>query len=326
VLYLLVPTYCPDPTAADMLKMNVLLAAISAANVLLAAAYFPAHPPHCPSASASVGKAREAGISVASLWASWAAMSRNRAFVVICAVYAVIVGVSNCTSSLLTANLAAVGADQATAGWVGFAANLGALVVGVLLGVVTDRLKSRRGALKYALVATVASSGLGYAAYWLLLSGLGPAAAGGAGGAGAGGGQGLLLTALAYCAATALLGAAIPVMFDLAAELTFPQPEGAMLMYLTGAMNFVGILVLAAPASSFFLWANPATACVGIAGAALLAIFTPNSAPRFEFDEDAKRAGAGGRSARASVTGFNGDDVAELGDDPAEDDEVAGLI
>jgi hypothetical protein len=318
VLYLLVPTYCPDPTAADMLKMNVLLAAISAANVLLAAAYFPAHPPHCPSASASVGKAREAGISVASLWASWAAMSRNRAFVVICAVYAVIVGVSNCTSSLLTANLAAVGADQATAGWVGFAANLGALVVGVLLGVVTDRLKSRRGALKYALVATVASSGLGYAAYWLLLSGLGPAAAGG--------GQGLLLTALAYCAATALLGAAIPVMFDLAAELTFPQPEGAMLMYLTGAMNFVGILVLAAPASSFFLWANPATACVGIAGAALLAIFTPNSAPRFEFDEDAKRAGAGGRSARASVTGFNGDDVAELGDDPAEDDEVAGLI
>ena len=109
-------------------------------------------------------------------------------------------------------------------------------------------------------------------------------------------------TACAYLGASALLGAAIPIMFDLGAELTFPQPEGAMLMLLTGAMNAVGILVLAAPASSFFLWANPATSACGLAGAALLWLLLPASAPRLAFDV------AGGAAGGASKSGsFLGD-------------------
>ena len=165
-LYLLMPTLCPDTTAADQLKLNLLLAALSLLNALLAAVYFPSHPPHAPSASARVSKGNEAGIDARSLLASWRAMMSNRGYVAIVVVYAVLVGVSNCTGALLTANLGSIGADVATAGWIGFAANAAALVVGVALAALSDSLKRRwPGAMRAVLVCSVAGCGVCYATY-----------------------------------------------------------------------------------------------------------------------------------------------------------------
>ena len=278
LLYFFVPTLCPDPTVADNFKLNALLLAISLLNAAMAAAYFPSHPPAAPSASAGVSLRNEALVTARGLAAAWRAMLANRGYVAILVTYSLYVGVSNCTSALLTANLATVGADQATAGWIGFAANLAALLVGLSFGALTDMLKRRsRAALKRVLVACTAGSGVAFSLYYLLVSGTVR-----------GGGGGLLwAVATVYVAACALLGASIPIMFDLSAEITYPQPEGAMLMLLTGGMNAVGIVVLAAPASSFFLWANPTTAAVGLLGAAMLAAFVPSAAPRFEFDASA---------------------------------------
>lgn len=303
LLYLFIPTLSPDPTVPDNFHLNLMLLAISLLNAVMAAAYLPSHPPSAPSASAGVTRRNEALVTARGLAIAWRAMLANRGYVAILVVYSLFAGVSNCTSALLTANLAAVGADQATAGWVGFGANSAALVVGLLFGAVTDALKRRsRAALKHVLVACTAGSGAAFALYYLLVSGA-------VGGGGGGGGGLLWAVAAAYTVACALLGASIPIMFDLGAEITYPQPEGAMLMLLTGGMNAVGLLVLAAPASSFFEWANATTAGVGLAGAALLLAFVPSAAPRFDFDVRAEDS-----AARRSF----------LGDDAVGGEEDAG--
>ena len=103
-------------------------------------------------------------------------------------------------------------------------------------------------------------------------------------------------------------------MFNISAELTYPQPEGAMLSLITGLMNAATLLVLAAPAASFFLWANPATAASGLLGALLLWATVPSRAPRFEFDVSAAAAEAAseaaGEAKDASGASFLGDDDA----------------
>ena len=130
--------------------------------------------------------------------------------------------------------------------------------------------------------------------------------------------------AASFIAATAFVGAAIPLFFDSAAEHVFGKgPEGAMLMGLVLPLNFVTLAVLFAPAveyrraipppcaptarptsthppkclarcadraltpalqSSFFVWINWGVAGVTLASAAALAAFVPASLERFDFD------------------------------------------
>ena len=313
-LYLLVPTLCPNPTKGDNLKLNLLLAGLSAVNALMAAIYFPSHPPRAPSASAGVSKGLEARITARSLATSWREMLRNRGYVAVVVVYSLFTGISNATGALLTANLQALGADLATAGWVGFAANIGALVVGVGASAATDLLRRSfgGGAMRVTLVLSVATSGLCFALYTTLLSGA----------AGSSGAAVLWATAASYCGASALLGASIPIMFDMGAELTYPQPEGSMLMLMTGAMNAVSLLALAAPAASFFVWANPSTAACGLGGAALLWLAVPLAAPRYTFDLAA--AGGGGGAAGKSGSFFGDSSVGRREEEEDEEENGSG--
>ncbi len=271
-LYLCVPILCPDATMMDNLKLNILLAAFSVLNALLAAFYFPSHPPNAPSLSARVSKGKEAGITWVGLYTVWKELAKNRAFMVITLVYSIFVGISNCTSALLTANLQAVGASQATAGWVGFSANAAAMGIGVGLAMLSDYFKSAKGAIKMVLVSSLLGSGASYTVYALVLGGY------------FGDSFSLWTAAISYAIAASFLGAAIPIMFDLSAELTFPHPEGSMLMLLTGSMNLISMFVLFAPSSSFFLWANPSTASIGIFSALCVFFLVPTRVPRFEFD------------------------------------------
>jgi FLVCR family MFS transporter len=316
-LYLLVPTVAPNADPADNLRLNLILAGFSVLNALMCALYFPSHPPRAPSASAGVSKGNEAGITAAGLVRACRALLANRGYVAIVAVYALFVGCSNATGALLTGNLQALGADLTTAGWIGFSANLASLVIGVGISSATDRLKRALGggALKGALVASVAGAGACFVAYTVLLTGAAGASA-----------TVLWATAVAYVGASALLGAAIPIMFDLGAELTFPIPEGTMLMFATGAMNAVSLVVLAAPASSFFLWANPATAVCGLGGGLLLLLAVPHSAPRLEYDLAAGGEGGGGAARADSSGSFLGDsDVGGEREGDGDDEEKHSL-
>ena len=288
-LYLLIPLLVPDTSAAAQLHLNLFLAALSIANAAMFAFYFPSHPPRAPTASARVSRSGEAAVTLASLRAALESMSRNAPYVLLTAVYSLIVGFSNCVGSMLTANLQgglglSSDAAQVTAGWVGAAGNGGSIVMGVALAAVTDRLRARsRGALKAVLVGACAVCGLAFSAYAAALSGALPVAKWGVGG--------LAVVGGAFTLANVALGALIPLVFDCCAEQTWPLPEGSMLMTTTFVMNAVSLVVLFAPAASFFAWANWATAAMALASALALWVVLPTTSPRYEYD--CARAGGG---------------------------------
>jgi len=280
VLYVLVPVLCPDTTASDILHLNAFLAGLSILNALMAFAYLPNHPPTPPSASAAMSRreGEEVGVTLASLARAMRSMLCNGPYMAILTAYSLVLGMANTVGALITANLMQVGGNQAIAGWVGFGGNLGSLVVGVTVAALTDRLKARSGALKAVLVGSTTLAGLSFGLYAVCLSGAMASVLPT--------GPGLLtLTAFAYAASSIFTGVAIPLYFDLAAELTYPLPEGTMLMGMTTVMNFASMVVLFAPASTFFSWANWATTAVTLLSAVLLAVVLPTNAPRFEFDE-----------------------------------------
>lgn len=66
-----------------------------------------------------------------------------------------------------------------------------------------------------------------------------------------------------------------------------------MLMFTTTVMNAVSLAVLLAPASSFFVWANWATAGMALASAGAIVVVLPTTSPRFEFDERMAKASEG---------------------------------
>jgi MFS family permease len=275
-LWVFVPTVAPQPTAEDSTRLNLLLAALSIANACLAAWYFPSHPPVAPSASARVTHASEATVTPATLWASWRVMLANRAYVALLLTYSALTGVAGCTGALLTANLEKAGGTLLDAGYIGFAANLFALIGGVLLSLYVDRIKRHsRGALKAVLVGMCCLCGLCFTAYTVLLAGvimpLGSPSV-------------LWSAAISFCGATVAMGAAVPLMFEVAAEITFPEPEGAMLVLLTGGNNLVAFAVLLLPASSMLSLANAATGASGVLGALYLYLALPSSNPRMDYD------------------------------------------
>ena len=95
-----------------------------------------------------------------------------------------------------------------------------------------------------------------------------------------------------------------------------------MLMLMTGAMNAVSLLALAAPAASFFVWANPSTAACGLGGAALLWLAVPLAAPRYTFDLAA--AGGGGGAAGKSGSFFGDSSVGRREEEDDEEENGSG--
>ena len=227
VVYLLIPLLAPNGDGASMSRMNYFLLALSLANALAAAAYFPVLPPRPPSrSSAHQLAATDSGkaVTMPLLLRAWRAFFTNRAFLAIAVSYSLCAGLTNAAGSVLPSNLAQLGATQAQAGWVGAAANIGSILVGCALAAAGDALK-RRSAGRASKALVVACAALSGACFGVFAWCCGSSSSGGASAAV------LWAACAAYCLGMSLLGAQICLSFDLAAEHTFHLgPEGAMLM------------------------------------------------------------------------------------------------
>ena len=292
VVYALVPLLCPDASELSMFRLNAAMLGLSALNVLLAALYFPSHPPSAPSASAAVSKENEARVTLLSLLAAWRTLARDAPYVCVMLAYALTLGIANPQGALLEPSLANLGASEGLAGWVNAAAQLASLLLGVAVSAGVDALKRRaRWLHKAALVGTVAASGLLYLAYAATYA-LPPALAEYA----------LPLAAATYVGGNGFIGAAIPLLFDSAAEHAFGKgPEAAMLMGLVLPLNIVTLGVLFAPSASFQSWVNYACAAVALVSAAALHAFVPSTLERLDFDLRAEEEKGVGIEAKGQV-------------------------
>lgn len=271
VVYALVPLLAPTPSAAGMRALNLFTLGLSVANAAVGHAFFPARPPAPPSASAAlvVQQVARAPLTNAALLRAWAAFFCVPAYTSVVIAYGALCGLSNPQGALLAPNLALLGADQGAAGWVGAAANLASITVGVAAAAVTDALKGRRGLFKAALVGSTGAATACFALYAGCFALGAP----------------LWLAAAAFVGANACMGAVIPLMFDISAEHCFGKgPDGAMLMGIVLPMNVVSLGALFAPASSLFFWINYGVAGVGVASTALLLAAIPTDTPRTDFD------------------------------------------
>jgi MFS family permease len=268
----------PAATAHDNFGLNAFLAALSLLSSLACALHFPSHPPAAPSASAALARKAEASMTAGALLGSVRSLLRSRPYLIILAAYSVVLGLSTCTTALLTQNITALGGTQAASGWIGLAANLSSVLCGIAVSGLADALKGRApGAPRLLLVACMALSSLGAAGYTLVL-GAAQARAGS---------SALLLFAVAFSVSQSAISAGVPLLFDLAAEFTFPTPEGVQLGLITAANNAVSLLLFFAPSSSFFLWANWAyVAVAGLFALALAAGLPPRAPPRSVYDSE----------------------------------------
>jgi hypothetical protein len=142
----------------------------------------------------------------------------------------------------------------------------------------TDAWKVRQGRLKRVLVVATFGSGLFFVLFSSCLNGMLPAAQWG--------NRGVILAICGYVGASMLQAIFIPLMFDLASELSFGvAPEGTVLTGLTLGNNIVSMLGLLAPSDTFFVWVNWANAGLAITAALALGAFLPTSLPKFEFDQ-----------------------------------------
>jgi hypothetical protein len=161
--------------------------------------------------------------------------------------YSLSMGLANPQGALLEPGLANLGAGEDAAGWTNAGAQLASLLVGVAVSAGVDALKARaRWLHKAALVGSVMAAGLCFSLYAAAFAA--PLASSN---------LALAVAIASFVAANAFVGAAIPLLFDSAAERAFGKgPEGAMLMGLVLPLNVVTLAVLAAPASTFFSWIN----------------------------------------------------------------------
>jgi hypothetical protein len=320
ILYLAIAAAFPNPTRADNFGLNVFLAALGAVNAVAAVLFFPSHPAAAPSASAALAAGAASRVTLRALARAVGRLMRNGPYVAIFAAYALSTGEFNCVNSLLPQAIGNLGEanPQGVAGWVSFASNAAAVVTGVLVARVTGgAMAADAGAQKRVLVGALATVGVFVLAFAIALApgGVAPGRAG------------IALVAGFYVAAGAAQGAAIPLLFEVAAEHTgvalrsraagdgdddgdggggkggvgddadIAIPVGTMLMLLTAASNLVSLVTFSMPNASFFIWANWVGAAIFLGGAALLAAVLPASSPRYEFDtaaDDGERLPAAG--------------------------------
>lgn len=302
ILYLAIAAAFPNPTRADNFGLNVFLAVLSAINGVAAVLYFPSHPVEAPSASAALAAGAASSVTLSALTRAIGRLMRNGSYLAIFAAYALSTGEFNCVNSLLPQAIGNLGEanPQGVAGWVSFASNAAAVVTGVVVARLTGaKMAADAGAQKRVLVGSLATVGVFVLAFAIAL----------APGVVAPGSAGIALVATFYVAAGAAQGAAIPLLFEVAAEHTGAAllsrtasaddggekgegddevhptiPVGSMLMLLTAASNLVSLVALLMPNASFFSWATWAGAAIFLGGAALLAAVLPASSPRYEFD------------------------------------------
>ena len=291
VVYLLIPLMASGGDLASLSRINYFMLAISAVNLIGAFLYFPALPPRPPSPSSQHLHALTEGgkaISYASLLHSCRAFLSSPAYLGIVISYSLVAGLSNAAGALLPQNLTSLGATQAQAGWLGSAANLGSIIIGLGAAALSDAHKQRTAgrATKRLLVLVTGLAGACFLAFAWCASFPQP--------------WELWPAAVAYALGLSLVGAQICLSFDVAAEQTFGLgPEGTMLMGITLPMNAVTMIALFVPAQYFFSWINFAVGLSGLAGAVGLYLCVPWHSPRLDFD--LSKGGEGAEEAQAQA-------------------------
>ena len=225
VVYLFVPLISPNGDKTSMMNMNYFLVGLSVLNICMVGVYFPSLPPNAPSPSALVSKAKTSSVTAASLFGSMRVFYSNGAYVTAVLTYSVISGLQNTAGELLVNNLAELGASQTFASWVGAAANLAAILFGVVLSVLGDWIKGRaEGNFKALILTCTGLSGLCFLIFSLCVPLHAQLDA-------MSGNRTLFIGSGAFILGTAFVGTFICLVFDLAAEHTFGMgPEASMLM------------------------------------------------------------------------------------------------
>lgn len=275
LMWLLVPTVIGTSSDIDhMMNLNYVFVGISAVNLLMGHAYFPSHPPHAPSASAAVQRDDAARFTWKSYWHAIVKLSKHKGFMVLMISYSAIAGMGNSLSGELIIILSNIGYSQAQSGWVGFAASWIGMAMGVGLAKWTD--KKRKG--KKLLIGLLVSSAAAWAIFAFVAQGVLPQSF-------TFGTGGFFLTGIVFTLCNCLFDAAIPLLFELGVEATYPIPEATVIMYMTTVMNVATSIVLFVPQDSVGVgWMPWAMTGITIVFAALVAWIYEEASPRYEFD------------------------------------------
>ena len=274
ISWLLVPLLVTTSDMRHTQYLNYAFVVMSGINLLMGLIYFPNRPPTAPSASADVRKSESRAFTWGALWKSMVALSCNKTFMILMTAYAVISGVSATLASLLTAVLGNIGYTQTQAGWIGFATSCISFGLGVLIAHLMDR--KRHG--RMLLVGMLLLSGVAYIAFSIISEGWLPATwTSGIGG--------FVFVGTAFTLCGCVFDAAIPLLFELGIEATYPIPEGTVIVYMTSASNLATGITLGVPQDSvgvsWLPWAM-AACCIFFAG--LVWWMTDDQALRYAYD------------------------------------------
>ncbi|XP_064597135.1 solute carrier family 49 member 4 homolog [Liolophura sinensis] len=228
----------------DVMKLLYIEFGIAGSVFLATLLYFPAKPPHPPSITATVDRADfKAGVM---------SLLKNRHFWLISLVYGLSIGIENTWMSVLDINFNKLGVSQDQAGWMGFyatvAGTIGAMVVARFADTFAKHMKV------YLLVLYALSSG---AFIWIALMFIQVAP---------------FQTEYLYIAVVLgglCLNSAVPLLYELSCEITFPVSEGvtsgALTLYFNiSALVFLSVMMIPNIGDSWTTWSVPGTIFVCI--------------------------------------------------------------
>ncbi|BFZ22585.1 hypothetical protein BsWGS_25624 [Bradybaena similaris] len=182
--------------------------------------YFPKKPPHPPCVSATVERTK--------YWEGLWLLRKKVYFLLITLSYGISTGVMVAWSSVININLKPIGVDEKTAGWIGFYSTLAGCAASLLVGRFADWFVHYMKL--YILVMYILAT-IALVVFTLMLVNIIPPSL-----------VGFYVTIIA---ATALVNAAVPLLYELACELAFPTSEAAANGLLTLFNSFWSLVFLA---------------------------------------------------------------------------------
>ncbi|PVD36113.1 hypothetical protein C0Q70_03086 [Pomacea canaliculata] len=181
--------------------------------------YFPSKPPRPPSASASIQRSN--------FLAGLKDLGRRGQFWLVCAIYGISLGVLGSWNGVLEVILQPLEIYQKEAGWIGFYGQCGGAVASLLVARFADFFTR---ILKWLIIVFYTIGTAALLVFTLIACGVLP-----------------FSTGMVYASniiGTTALNAAVPLIFELACELSYPTGEGTANGVLTMVYNFVSVVIL----------------------------------------------------------------------------------
>ncbi|XP_041371393.1 solute carrier family 49 member 4 homolog isoform X2 [Gigantopelta aegis] len=191
----------------------------SLAILLLMLVYFPKKPPRPPCVTASLAREK--------FWTGFKKLFSNGQFWLLALVYGVALGVVNCWASVLDVNLAPLGISEMEAGFIGFYSTCSGCVASLIVARCADLFSKH---LKWFILSLFVISCGFFTWFALACAAIVPSS-----------------TAILYV--TVIIGmtavnAAVPLIFEMSCELTYPIGEGTTNGVLTTVNNLGGLIFL----------------------------------------------------------------------------------